>query len=326
MNALFWSNEPEIRMPTRGSQALCDEMSAGYVRWALIPIVFYPCHSRLTRTLKDKCWCWFVQTSLRLLLIILRIQRERSTMSAKKDNLLLAAIPSKERERLEPFLQWVKVDLGETLIEPHEPITQMFFPYDAVTSTIQEMENGGSVETGLMGIEGLIGIQLWLQMPSTPTLTLVQVEGYGYRMKATDFIREVRERQTPLNYVIARYTHAFLIMTSIAAACNRLHTLDQRMCRWLKLVHNRVRRDEFQMRQDFMAAMLGVQRPTVSTTAHMLQQAGLITYTRGHMKVLDTEGLVDGACACYELMEREMDRIFEVPWRELARREDQKDR
>lgn len=247
-------------------------------------------------------------------------------MAARKDNLMLAAIPSQERERLEPFLQWVEVDLGETLIAPNEPIKQMFFPYDAVTSTIQEMEDGGSVETGLMGIEGLIGIQLWLQMPSTPTLTIVQVEGYGYRMKATDFIREVRDRQTPLNFLIARYTHAFLSMTSIAAACNRLHTLDQRMCRWLKLVHNRVRRDEFQMRQDFMAHMLGVQRPTVSTTAHMLQQAGLITYTRGQMKVLDSEGLVDGACPCYELMEREMDRIYETPWRELAHREDQKNR
>lgn len=247
-------------------------------------------------------------------------------MAARKDNLMLAALPSQERERLEPFLEWVKVDLGETLIAPNEPIKQMFFPYDAVTSTIQEMENGSSVETGLMGVEGMIGIQLWLQMPSTPTHTLVQVEGYGYRMRATDFIREVRDRQTPLNVFIARYTHAFLSMTSISAACNRLHTLDQRMCRWLKLIHNRVRRDEFQMRQDFMAQMLGVQRPTVSTTAHMLQQAGLITYTRGQMKVLDAEGLVEGSCACYELMEREMDRIYNAPWRELAHREDQKGR
>lgn len=247
-------------------------------------------------------------------------------MAARKDNLMLAALPSQERERLEPFLEWVEVDLGETLIAPNEPIKQVFFPYDAVTSTIQEMENGGSVETGLMGVEGMIGIQLWLQMPSTPTHTLVQVQGHGYRMKAADFIREVRDRQTPLNTFIARYTHAFLSMTSIAAACNRLHTLDQRMCRWLKLIHNRVRKDEFQMRQDFMAQMLGVQRPTVSTTAHMLQQAGLITYTRGQMKVLDAEGLVEGSCACYELMESEMDRIYDAPWRELARREDQKGR
>lgn len=143
-------------------------------------------------------------------------------------------------------------------------------------------------------------------------------------MSAKDFVREVRDRPSPLNDLVARYTHAFLIMTSTVAACNRLHTLDQRMCRWLKLVHNRIRRDDFTMRQEFLAQMLGVQRPTVSTTANMLQKAGLITYTRGRMTVLDPEGLAEGACQCYELMEREMDRIFDVPWRELARREDRK--
>lgn len=239
---------------------------------------------------------------------------------------MLAALPPKERERLDPFLKRVDVEFDETLIEANEPIKLVFFPFDSVTSTIQEMENGGSIETGLMGVEGMIGIQLWLQMPSTPTRTVVQVAGQGHRMEASDFIREVRDRPSPLNKFIARYTHAFLSMTSIAAACNRLHTLDQRMCRWLKLLHNRVRRDEFQMRQEYMAHMLGVQRPTVSTTAHMLQQAGLITYTRGQMKVLDSKGLVEGACGCYELMEREMDRIYDAPWKELARREDEKDR
>ena len=246
-------------------------------------------------------------------------------MREQKENLLLTVLPRKERERLEPFLKWVDVEFDELLIAPDEPIKLVFFPYDAVTSTIQDMEDGGGVETGLMGVEGMIGIQLWLRMPSTPTRTVVQVAGRGHRMEASDFIREVRDTNSPLNTLIARYTHAFLSMTSIAAACNRLHTLDQRMCRWLKLIHNRVRRDEFFMRQEFMAQMLGVQRPTVSTTAHMLQQAGLITYTRGQMKVLDADGLIDGACGCYELMEREMDRIYDVPWRELIRREDQRD-
>jgi len=245
-------------------------------------------------------------------------------MAERKENLLLASLPREERERLDPFLEWTGVEFEEVLIEPDEPIREVFFPFDAVTSTVQEMEDGGRIETGLMGVEGMIGIQLWLRMPSTPSRTFVQVQGFGHRMSAADFIREVRDRPSPLNELIARYTHAFLSMTSIGAACNRLHTLDQRMCRWLKLVHNRVRRAEFPMRQEFMAAMLGVQRPTVSTTAKMLQKAGLITYTRGRMTVLDPEGLVAGACSCYELMEREMDRIFDVPWRELARKEDRK--
>src|SRR3712207_991339 len=162
-------------------------------------------------------------------------------MAGEKENLLLASLPREERERLDPFLEWAEVEFEQTLIEPDEPMRLVFFPFDAVTSTLQEMEDGGSIETGLMGVEGMIGIQLWLRMPSTPSRTFVQVPGRGHLMSAEDFRREVMHRpESPLNDLIARYTHAFLTMTSVAAACNRLHTLDQRMCRWLKLIHNRV--------------------------------------------------------------------------------------
>jgi CRP-like cAMP-binding protein len=240
-------------------------------------------------------------------------------MAETKDNLLLAALPREERQRLDPFLHWTATEFEDPLIEASEPITHVFFPYDAVSSTVHETADGGSVETGLAGVEGMVGIPLWLHMPTAPTRTFIQIPGYGYRMKATDFIREVRDKTgSPLNALLARYTNAFLNMTSIAAACNRLHALDQRLCRWLKLAHNRARRDEFPLRQQFIAQMLGVQRPTVSTTAHMLQQAGLISYTRGQMKILDPEGLADGACECYEIMEREFDGVFRRPWRDLA--------
>ncbi|HJT66901.1 MAG TPA: Crp/Fnr family transcriptional regulator [Pyrinomonadaceae bacterium] len=240
-------------------------------------------------------------------------------MSVRKDNLLLAALPPEERHRLDPFLKWTATEFEDPLIEPDEPIAHVFFPHDAVSSTVHETADGASVETGLAGVEGMVGIPLWLHMPTAPTRTFIQIPGYGYRMKTTDFIREVRDRAgSPLNGLLARYTNAFLNMTSIAAACNRLHALDQRLCRWLKLAHNRARRDEFPLRQQFMAQMLGVQRPTVSTTAHMLQQAGLISYTRGQMKILDPEGLADGACECYEIMEREFDGVFNRPWRDLA--------
>lgn len=240
-------------------------------------------------------------------------------MSEVRDNLLLAALPRDERQRLDPFLQWTATEFEDPLIEIGEPITHVFFPFDAVSSTVHETADGGSVETGLAGVEGMVGIPLWLHMPTAPTHTFIQIPGYGYRMKATDFVREVRDKSdSSLNALLARYTNAFLNMTSIAAACNRLHALDQRLCRWLKLAHNRARRDEFPLRQQFMAQMLGVQRPTVSTTAHMLQQAGLISYTRGQMKILDPEGLADGACECYEIMEREFDGVFKRPWRDLA--------
>lgn len=240
-------------------------------------------------------------------------------MAEARENLLLSALSPAEREEVAPYLEWITVDLLYVFIEPNEPIKHVFFPYDCVTSTLQELSDGSSIETGLMGIEGMVGIQYWLNVPTTTTRTIVQVGGHGHRMSVKDFQRQVMEKPTSkLNMLIAKYVHAFLCMTSQVAACNRLHTIDQRMCRWLKLVHNRVRRDEFTMRQEFMAQMLGVQRPTLSTAANILQKAGLISYTRGNMKVVDPEGLQLGSCECLEIMESQFDRIFDQPWRELV--------
>lgn len=239
------------------------------------------------------------------------------------ENLLLAALPREERKRLEPFLKYEKLEVRTALIEADEPIENLYFPYDCITSTLQEMSDGSSIESGLMGVEGLIGIQLWLNVRATPTRTIVQVEGHAHRMRAEDFIREVMNRpESPLNRLIARYVHAFLTMSGQTAACNRLHTIDERLCRWLKLTHNRIRRDEFDMRHEFLAMMLGVHRPTVSTAANILQKAGLISYSRGRIKILDSEGLAEGACECYEIMEAQFDKIFDRPWRAFAREED----
>lgn len=231
----------------------------------------------------------------------------------RDENLLLASLPDKERERLSPYLQEVVLDFRQVLIEPNKEITKVYFPYDAITSTIQEMSDGDAVETGLMGVEGLVGVQLWLRTRTTPTRTFVQVAGKAYQMAASNFIRHVRNTDSPLNDLCAKYVHAFLNMTSQTAACNRLHPINERLCRWLKLVHNRVRRDEFQMRQEFMALMLGVHRPTVSTAARMLQQAGLISYSRGQMRILDADGLRNGRCECLELIEKQFNQIFEHP-------------
>ena len=229
----------------------------------------------------------------------------------REENLLLAALPDEERERLAPYLREVVLDFQQVLIEPNQQITDMYFPYDAITSTIQEMNDGDSVETGLMGIEGFVGVQLWLHSPTTPTRTLVQVPGRAHHMRATDFVRHVRDAVSPLNDLCAKYAHAFLTMTSQTAACNRLHPINERLCRWLKLVHNRVRRDEFPLRQEFIAQMLGVHRPTVSTAANLLQQAGLIRYSRGQMRILDEEGLRNGSCECLEIMEKQFERVFQ---------------
>ena len=228
----------------------------------------------------------------------------------REENLLLASLPDEERERLAPYLHHVVLDFQQQLIEPNQPITDIYFPYDAITSTIQEMSDGDSVETGLMGLEGFVGVQLWLHAPTTPTRTLVQVPGTAHHMRATDFLRHVRDTNSPLNVLCAKYAHAFLVMTSQTAVCNRLHPINERLCRWLKLVNNRVRRDEFPLRQEFVAQMLGVHRPTVSTAASMLQQAGLVTYSRGQMRVLDPEGLRNGSCECLELIEKQFEKVF----------------
>ena len=228
----------------------------------------------------------------------------------REENLLLAYLPEEERQRLAPYLREVVMEFQQVLIEPNQPITDLYFPYDAITSTIQEMSDGDSVETGLMGIEGFVGVQLWLHAPTTPTRTLVQVAGRGHHMSAANFIRHVRDTNSRLNELCAKYTHAFLVMTSQTAACNRLHPINERLCRWLKLVHNRLRRDEFAIRQHFLAQMLGVHRPTVSMAANMLQQAGLIRYSRGQMQILDAEGLRNGSCECLELIEKQFEKVF----------------
>jgi CRP-like cAMP-binding protein len=239
------------------------------------------------------------------------VQKSRPT-----ENLLLAALPKAERDRLEPFLDRVEMQTGQPITEPEEPIPSLYFPYDAVTSTTQEMSDGSTIETGLMGIEGLAGVQVWLGQESTPAHTFVQIPGSGHRMTTEDFIREVRDNpSSPLNDLIRSYVHAFLVLTSMTAACNRLHPVDQRLCRWLRMTYNRVQRTEYPLRHEFLAQMLGVQRPTLSTAASLLQRAGLISYRYGKLTIIDPEGLVAGACECYGTMEAQFDKIFQQSWR-----------
>lgn len=245
-----------------------------------------------------------------------------STISKSKprphENLLLRALPREERERLRPFLHPVTLEAGHPITNPDEPIENLYFPFGAVTSTVQELRDGSSIETGLMGIEGLAGVQVWLGQNSTASTTFVQVPGDAHQISTEDFIREVREKPSPLNRLIAAYLHAFLIMTSFTAACNRLHPVDQRLCRWLRMCYNRANRTEFPLRQEFLAQMLGVHRPTVSTAASMLQRAGLITYRYGTLKITNPDGLVEGACECYAMMETEFEKLFDQDWLDIA--------
>ena len=232
-------------------------------------------------------------------------------------NLLLNELPAKEQERLAPFLHPVDLAVEQVLIEAEKPITDVYFIDSAVTSAVQEMTDG-SIETALIGLEGLAGFQLWLGAETTPAKIVVQVEGRARRMSARDFKRQVINTPSELNRLIALYAHAFLSMTSITAACNRLHTVDERLCRWLKATHTRVQRDEFYLRQRFIAQMLGVHRPTVSHAAQELQEAGIIKYSRGHLRILDADRLAAGACECRDMIAAQIDKIFNRDWREVA--------
>jgi CRP-like cAMP-binding protein len=231
-----------------------------------------------------------------------------------KRNLLLSNIPARERKRLERFLEPVSLGLREVIQKEGVPVRHVYFPLDFVASTVIEMEGGDVVEVGVTGNEGLAGLQFFLGEDRTNTTTFTQIPGDALRMGADDFRKQVMEKGGPLHDLLHRYTHAFLAQLSQTAACNRLHPLDQRLCRWILMTHNRVQRDEFPITQEFMGQMLGVRRPTVSTTAAILQKAGLVSYSRGRMKVLDRKGLEEGACECYRTILKHFDRIYGETW------------
>ncbi|MCA1577127.1 MAG: Crp/Fnr family transcriptional regulator [Acidobacteria bacterium] len=229
------------------------------------------------------------------------------------ENRLLAALPKEENQRLRLFLEPVRVEFKQLLMQPGTPIPYVWFPHDFVASDIVEMADGSAVEVATIGNEGMVGTPLFLRETTTTAKAFAQAPGTGMRMRAEDFVSEVIERGGPLHELLHRYTHAFVTQISQTAACNRLHTAERRMCRWILMMHDRVNEDRFPLTQEFMSQMLGVTRQSVSATAGALQEARLITYTRGMMTVLDRQRLETSACECYEKVRRQFERIFDRP-------------
>ena len=231
-------------------------------------------------------------------------------------NLILAALPEEERQRLEPFLQLVPLELREPMIEPGEPIRYVYFPVDLVASTVHAMSDGSTVETAIIGLEGFVGVQCFLRQKTASTRTFVQVPGHAMRMRSEVFVKEfVENPDSPGAELVAGYVNAYLTLTTITAACNRIHRIEERLCRWLKMTHNRVQGDFFPVRHEFLAYMLGVHRPSVSIAANILKKAGLIRYDYGRMNILDPKGLEEGACECYGTMEKQIETIYGRPFR-----------
>lgn len=231
-------------------------------------------------------------------------------------NFLLAELTSAERKRLDPFLEPVALKMREVLMEADESIRYVYFPVNVVASVVQSMSDGSTVETGIIGREGMVGVPAWLrQKKAPPARIFVQVPGTAYRMKRETFVKEVVNTHSAMNDCIAPYVNAFLTQTAMTAACNRIHRVETRLCRWLKMVHNRVDGDTFAMRHEFLSYMLGVHRPSISIAAAALKKAGLISYERGILTVLDSEGLARNACECYTVVETQFEKIFKCPFR-----------
>jgi CRP-like cAMP-binding protein len=222
----------------------------------------------------------------------------------------LAALPTDEYNRLAPSLETVPLILREVLYESADPITHVYFPTRSVISLLtprEEKEPG--IEVGAVGPEGMAGLASFLGLETTPLRWVVQVAGEALRMRVEDF-RALVGREGVLCDLLMRYTHAFLIQVAQSLACNVLHQAPQRMCRWLLFLHSRVSVNEFPLTQDYLAALLGVRRATVSDAARTLQERGLIEYERGRITVLDWDRLEGFSCNCHRCVQEHFDRLF----------------
>lgn len=224
-------------------------------------------------------------------------------------NRLLGALPENVRRRLEPHLATVRLSLGQVLYESHKPPQYVYFPGTAIVSLLHPMGNGGSAATGIVGRDGVVGLALFLGGDSTPNRAVVQSAGDAVRLAPKRFHAEFT-RNTELQRLLLRYTQALLTQTAQTAVCNRLHSVEQQLCRWLLLSHDRLPSDELVMTQELLASMLGVRREGVSVAAHRLQKDGLIRYRRGQIAIVDRAGLEAAVCECYEVVKSETDRLL----------------
>jgi CRP-like cAMP-binding protein len=226
-----------------------------------------------------------------------------------RENFLLAALPDLEWRRLQPLLEQVEMPLGEVLYESGATLNHVYFPTTSIVSLLYVMENGASAEIAVVGNEGIVGISLFMGGNSTPSRAVVQSAGQGFRLKARSMKVEFN-RAGPVLHLLLRYTQALITQMSQTAVCNRHHSLDQQLCRWLLLSLDRLRANELTMTQGLIANMLGVRREGVTEAAVKLQHAGLISYARGHIAVLDRPGLERRACECYAVVKKEYERLL----------------
>ena len=224
-------------------------------------------------------------------------------------NRLLAALPEAEWVRWLSSLEPVELKLSQVLYESGSTLEYVYFPTTAIVSLLYVMENGASAEIAVVGNEGIVGISLFMGGDSTPSRAVVQSAGAGYRLPA-QILKEEFGRAGPVMHVLLRYTQALITQMAQTAVCNRHHSLDQQLCRWLLLSLDRLKGNELVMTQELIANMLGVRREGVTEGAIKLQDAGLISYSRGRITVLDRKGLEARTCECYAVVKKEYDRLL----------------
>jgi CRP-like cAMP-binding protein len=224
-------------------------------------------------------------------------------------NHLLAALPAAEFARLAPHLELVPMLLGESLYEPGGRLQHVFFPTTAIVSLLFVLESGASAEIAGVGNEGVLGISLFMGGDTTPSSAVVQTAGHAYRLERRLVIQEFN-RGGLMQRLLLRYTQALITQMAQTAVCNRHHSVEQQLCRWLLLSLDRLPSNELTMTQELIANMLGVRREGVTEAAGKLQSAGLIHYSRGRITVIDRPRLEARACECYQVVKTEFDRLL----------------
>ena len=224
-------------------------------------------------------------------------------------NRLLAVLPAADQERLFPELELMPMPLGEVLYESGSRLSHVYFPTDSIVSLLYVMEDGASAEIAVVGNEGMVGVALFMGGETTPSRAMVLSGGFAYRLSGQLLKREF-SRAVTMQHLLLRYTQALLTQMAQTAVCNRHHSVDQQLCRWLLMSLDRLSSNQLTMTQELIANMLGVRREGVTAAAGKLQAMGLIRYSRGHITVLDRRGLEAHACECYYVVKREFDRLL----------------
>jgi CRP-like cAMP-binding protein len=227
-------------------------------------------------------------------------------------NRILASLPKAEIARLAPYLSPLVLETGKTLLNPGEDITHAYFLESGMASVVVAMADGNTVETGITGNDGVVGIPILLGTKSMPTRTFIQIAGTGYRIAARRLL-EAYEQPGMLRKQINRYFQAHLAQTAQTAACNRLHDIAPRLARWLLLCHDRMESDSFPLTHEFLGHMLGTPRSTVTLAAGMLHKAELVDYSRGKVQIRNRQGLEKAACECYKTIRDEFERLGIFP-------------